>query len=62
MEGWEHMITVREVTREDESPVGRHSTRARETRKKTVDQRQVCSDQPPHIEGQSRSKDDILQR
>ena len=44
------------------SPVRRHSTRAEGIREKIKDQRQVSSDQPPHIEEQSRSKDNVLQR
>ena len=51
MEGWGDVTTAREVIRGDDSPVGRHSTRAGGSREGREDQGQVGSDQPPHIEG-----------
>ena len=45
-----------------DGPVRKHSTRAEETREKIEGQRLVGSDQPPHIEEQSRSKGNVLQR
>ena len=45
-----------------DSPVGRHSTRAEGIREKIKDQRQVGNNQPPHVEEQNRSKDNILLR
>ena len=60
MEGWEHVTTAREVARGGDSPVRRHSTRVAETREVIEDQREVDSDQPPYIEEQSGSKDNIL--
>ena len=62
MEGWGHVTTVREVVRGEDSPVERCSIKVEETREKMKDQRQVSSDQSPHIEEQSGSKDDVLWR
>ena len=61
MEDWEHMTTVRELIRRDDSPVGRCDTKVEETRGKMKNQRQVSSDQSPYIEEQNGSKDVILQ-
>ena len=54
--------TVGEVVRGEDSSVEWHNTKAGEVREKRKNQRQVSSDQSPHIEEQSRSKGDILQR
>ena len=50
MEGWGHMTTASEVVRGEDSPVRECSPRAEGIREKTMDQRQVDSDQPPHSE------------
>ena len=62
MEGWKHVTTMREVIREEDSPVRRSSTRVEETREEIKDQKQIANDQPPHVEEQSGNKDDILWR
>ena len=56
------MTTMREVIREEDSPVRRSSTRVEETREEIKDQKQIANDQPPHVEEQSGNKDDILWR
>ena len=48
MEGWGHVTTAREVIREEDSPIKRHSTRAEGIREEIKDQRLVGSDQPLH--------------
>ena len=44
------MTTAREVVRGEDSPVERCNTKVEEIRGKMKDQRQVSSDQSPHIE------------
>ena len=60
MEGWEHMITAREVIRRENSPVVRCSTRAKGIREKRKKQKGVSSDPSPHSVEQSGSKNGIL--
>ena len=54
------MTTVREVVRREDSPVKRSNTRAEGVKMKRKREKQVSSDQSPHDEKQSRSKDSIL--
>ena len=59
MEGWGHVTTAREIVRGEDSPVKWHSTNMEGTRKKMENQRQVSSNQSPHIGEWSGSKDDV---
>ena len=62
MESWGHVITAREVIREEDSPVERCSTRVERIREKRKKKKEVDSDQSPYNEEQSRSKNGILLR
>ena len=62
MEDWRHVTTTREVVSGEDSPVEKCSTRAGGIRERRRRQRQVNSDQSPHGEEQSKSKDGILQK
>lgn len=50
MEGREHVTTVREVAKGENSPIERHKTREKGIRDETEGQRQVSNDQSHYIE------------
>ena len=55
------MTTAREVIRREDSPVKRSNIRAEGIKMKRKREKQVSSDQSPHDEEQSGSKDGVLQ-
>ena len=62
MEGRGNVVTVREVTKEGDSPVEQGTTKEEVQEERNRTGEQVSIDQSPHRKEQKRSKDVVLQR
>ena len=62
MEGRGNIVTMREVTKERDSPVEQGDTKEEIQEEKNTVGKQVGIGQSPHKKGQKKSKDVILQR
>ena len=62
MEGRGNMVTVREVTKEGDSPVEQGDTKEEVQEERNGTEEQVSTDRSPRRKEQKRSKDVILQR
>ena len=56
------MTIVREIVREEDSPVGKCDTGEGRLKEKRVTERQVSNDQSPRVKKQSRNKGNVLQQ
>ena len=55
------MTITREIVKGRDSPVVKEGTREKQSKRESTVKRQVGSDQSPHVEEQSKSKDIVLQ-
>ena len=62
MEGWGNIVTMREVTKEQDSPVEQGGTKEETREGKSTQERQVGIGQSPHKKEQRRSMVIVPQR